>query len=125
MYRGCGVRIMLEKIVRLFTLKPLATFALTFLLGVLINSFSGNYWFYFKVTETFTKAEAKAKLNKRVIAKCSGDTQTSRGTVVSYHQSQFDRQIVIGVKWDGPLLGKYGQLDVGKDFYERCVTEIN
>lgn len=125
MYRDYGVKIMLKKFVRLFTLKSLAAFALTFFLGVLINTLSGNYWFYFNVAETFTKAEAEAKLNRQVIAKCSGDTQTSRGTVVSYHQSQFDRQIVIGVKWDGPLLGKYGQLDVGKDFYERCVTEIN
>ncbi len=104
---------MLKKVTRFFTVRFLAVFALTFFLGFGINSLSGNYWFYLIVTETFTNAEAEAKLNKQIAAKCLGDSKPARGTVVSIHQTHFGGQILIGIEWDEPLLGKYEQSFVG------------
>lgn len=116
---------MLKKIARLFTFKSLAAFALTFLLGVLINSLSGNYYFYFTVKKTFTKAEAEAKLNKRVILNCSDNYEHVEGTVISYHHFNGEPDIDIDIKWDKPIYGKYEKLSFRIDTYSRCIIETD
>ena len=116
---------MFYKLIQLSKSKFLAAFVLTFLIGLTVNAVSGNYRFCFNIAETFTKAEAESKLNKRITAKCSGDSKAVQGTVISYHSNRFDSQFVIEVEWDEPLLGRYGQSGMGKEFYEHCVTEIN
>lgn len=115
---------MLKKIVRLFNLKFPAAFVTAFFLGFGVNSLTGNYWFYFNVTETFTKAEAEAKLNKRVIDNCLDKSAPTKGTVVSYHRSNPDERIYVDIKWDKPFLGKYEKLGQDIETYSRCVTEV-
>ena len=116
---------MLKKIVRSFNSKSLATFALAFFIGCGTNFVSGNYWFYFNVRETFTKAEAEAKLGKRVIDNCLDKSEPTKGTIVSYHRYNADGQIWIDIKWDKPFLGKYEKLGQSIETYSRCITEIN
>lgn len=116
---------MLRKISQPLKLKYLTAFAATFMIAVGINAATGNYWFNFRITKTFTKVEAEAKLSKRIVAKCPGDSKALQGTIISYHKNDFSGQVVVEVKWEKPLLGKYTQSNVDKTFYEKCVAEIN
>lgn len=112
---------MFKKVVRFFKLKFVAVFALTFFLGVLINSLSGSYWFYLTVKETFTKADADAKLNKRVVGTCFNNSEQIKATVVSYHH--MNGEIFVDIKWDKPLFGNQRTIGASIDFYSHCVTE--
>lgn len=116
---------MFIKAIQPLKLKRLATFAAAFLIAVGINAVSGNYWFYFNAAKTFTKAEAAAKLNKRVIDNCLDKSKPTKGTIVSYHQYKSGESIWIDIKWDEPFLGKYETLGEDIETYSRCVTEIN
>lgn len=111
---------MLKKIARLLNLKSLTAFALTFLLGIGTNFFTGNYWFYFTAAETFTRAEAEAKLNKRIAENCFNQSEPLQGTVVSYHRNNVDGRILIDIKWDKPLFGKHEKTSQGIDVYRHC-----
>ncbi len=74
---------------------------------------------------TFTKAEAEAKINKRVTDNCLDKSKPTKGTIVSYHQYNSGGSIWIDIKWDEPFLGKYKILGQEIETYSRCITEID
>lgn len=108
-------------------IKTLSAFTLALILGLMFNSIFGRHIFKYSITETFTKKEAEAKLNKRVRADFSGKFVT--GTVVSHGMDESGENY-ISVTFDSPILdtpttGKIYKLDYGKEVYRQFITEIN
>ncbi len=113
---------MLKKLPNIITLKTLSIFAAAFLLGIIINSFTGNYGINFSVEKNFTRSEAQALIKQRVECRCM-KTPLS-GTVISQQTDETDKKRTISVEWDTPLMGKFKSSDQDKKFFEQCMTII-
>lgn len=113
---------MLKKLSKIITLKTLPIFAVAFLIGNLINSFTGNYLIIFSVEKNFTRSEAQGLINQRVECRCMKIPAV--GTVISQQTDEIDKQRKISIEWDIPLMGKFETTNQDKKFFEQCMQVI-
>lgn len=113
---------MIKKLPKIITLKTLAIFAAAFLLGIMINSFTGNYGINFSVEKNFTRSEAQTLINQRVECKCM--KIPSSGTVISQQTDKINKKRMISVEWDTPLMGKFKSSNQDKKFFEQCMSIV-
>ena len=102
-------------------IKTILVFALTIFLGLFCNSIFGRHIFRYSIVETFTLAEAEAKLNKRVTATCFENSEPVKGIVTSYHRED-SGQISVEIKWDNLIMGKFDKLNFNKEVYRVCIA---
>lgn len=111
----------IKKLKSFFNLKTLAVFALALFLGLISDSIFGRHIFRYSIVETFTQAEAEAKLNKRVAESCFKNPE--QGTVTLYRR-ETNGEISVIIEWDKPIAGKFNNFGFGKETYQQCVIEI-
>lgn len=95
-------------------------FAVALFLGLFSDSIFGRYIFRYQITETFTRAEAEAMINRKVTATCFKNPEL--GMITSYTKHD-DGQITVEITWDKPISGKFDKFNLGKETYRRCVAE--
>lgn len=109
----------IKKLKSFFNLKTLAVFALALSTGLISDSIFGRHIFRYSIVETFTQTEAEAKLNKKITASCYKNPE--RGTITSYRREN-DGRILLEIKWDKPLFGKFDKTNFDKENYRLCVA---
>ncbi len=111
---------MLNKLYQKISLRFIVAFAVTLFLGIVINSFTGNYWVEFTVTESFTKSEAESLVGKRVFDTCFDKNEKISGTIISHEVSDFDKTRVLVIKYDKPIAGKFNNIRNDKSVFNQC-----
>lgn len=97
-------------------------FCFAFLFGILVNFLTGNYVITYSISESFTKAEAKALVGKRVIDKCFNDR--SEGTITHYQQDGFAGPIGVYIHYDKSIKGKFNDIGYDLEPFRKCIELI-
>ena len=107
-----------------FSAKTVAAFTMAICAGLFFNSIFGGYIVGYTFEETFTRAEAEAKLNERVTETCLENLGNIDGTVVSYKRER-GGQITVAVKFDKPILEKFDTISFDKETFQKCMKQTD
>lgn len=115
---------MLNKLCKKISAKFILVFIGTIFSGIAINSFTGNYWFEFTVTESFTKSEAENLVSKRIFDTCLEKNEKVFGTITSHEIANYDKTRLIVIRYDKPIMEKFNNLRISKSVFNECTNLV-